>query len=161
MNKLKQRIAREIANGKKKMPEIAKYAIDPGERFTLIMLECMSLKFYNSLPKDLQSVVDKMVEDGMKFYFDEYAKGVDSTARLLAPTPMQFIRWSPMEIEKAKSLAVPAANKDYFGEMKERGIEKEARELYEFIITKSKEYDSQGIWTHPFGLVEKYRKEKK
>ncbi len=144
-----------------KMHELTKYAIDPGERFALIMLECMSLKFYNSLPKDLQSLVDEMVEEGMTIYLEAYAKGVDNTARLLAPTPMEFISWSPLEIEKAKSLALPAANKVYFEEMKKRGIEKEARELYEFIVKKSKEYESQSIFPHSFELVEKYRQEKK
>jgi len=143
-----------------KIHELVRYAIDTGNRFVSGDLsQCMSLEFYNSLPDDLKAVVDGMVDDGYRIYAEQYAKEIYKEAELLAATEMEFIRWTPAEVERAKAVAVPAATKAFFEEMAERGVEDEARELYEWLKARIRKYEHEPIiLPNSFDVVEQFRK---
>ena len=143
-----------------KLPEIINYAIDTGERFATFIGMCMSLKFYNSLPNDLKSLVDNMAKKSWYFWAEKYAEEVVKNAKVLAKTKMEFITWSPKAIKRAKELCAPAADKMYFDEMKKRGVEAEARAIYKELAKRAKKYEPESILPYSFGLVKKYRKGK-
>lgn len=138
------------------MPELAGYCIDPGDRLVALLPECMSLEYYNSLPDDLKAFIDDMIDTGWRIPFDTQAELIHKYARELAATDMQFIRWSPAESKRAMELVIGPASDAYFGEMAEAGMEKEARELYEFLKAMSKQYEADSILPDPFKLIEQY-----
>lgn len=140
-----------------KLHDIVHYVMDPGCRFSASVIEAMSLEFYNSLPDDLKAVVDGMVEDGPGIVYTQWAKEVEKNAKGMATTDQEFITWTPEEVERGKALALPAAEAAYFEEMAEKGIETEARELYDFLRVRARELDAQSVVPYAFGLVEKFR----
>ena len=140
-----------------KLHEIVNYSIDTGERFTTLIGMAMSLKFYNSLPEDLKTVIDDMAATSWKYWAEKYAEEVRANAKRLAATDMQFISWGPEQVKQAKNKCLPAAEKLYFTEMQERGIEKEARDIYRNISLKARKYDSESILPYSFDLIKRYR----
>jgi len=142
-----------------KLHEIVDYSIDVGERFATFIYMAMSLKFYQSLPSDLQAIIDDMSKTSWKFWAEKYANEVEQNAKKLAATKMQFISWTPEAKEQAKKLCLPASEKMYFDEMKKRGIDAEAMAIYKELLKRAPKYESDSILPYSFALVEKYRKQ--
>ena len=144
-----------------KIPEIVNYSVDTGNRFNTTLIQCMSIKFYNSLPKDLQQIVDELTNESWRIYGKAYAIEIEKSARSLAKTKMEFIQWTPQATAEAKKVALPVAEKMYFDEMTKRGLEKEAKELYVILKKRAAEYAPESMLPDPFSLVAKYRKDSK
>lgn len=140
-----------------RLPEVCDYTIDTGAGFFVLVVESLSLEFYNSLPEDLQKVMDSVADDSLNIWRGVYTGGAQFVAGELAPTQMEFIRWTDEEMLRAKEQALPEVHDVWFDEMEERGLGAEAQELFELFTALIEKYEPEATLPYPFDLVKQAR----
>jgi len=141
-----------------RMFEVIDYAIDTRAGLVIVVFESVSLDWYNSLPKDLQAVIDDVSNDSFEIWSQTMIGGTTFIAQELAKTDMTFIQWSAEEKQRAKEQALPEVYNVWYNELEEKGLGPEARELVERLTALIAKYEPESEFPHPFGLVEQARK---
>ena len=140
-----------------RMFEVTDYAIDTGAGLVIVVFESVSLDWYNSLPKDLQAVIDNVSNDSFEIWSQTMIGGTTFIAQELAKTDMTFIQWSAEEKQRAKEQALPEVHNVWYDEMEEKGLGPEAHELIERLTALIAKYEPESAFPYPFGLVEQAR----